>query len=151
VGGDHRNFVSYVAVRHDNESSDPEGIRQSARIELEEKAIEAILSLEPHWKRAPTHNPGFDLFEEDLNGQAIRWCEVKAMSGTLDTRPVTLTRTEFELAQKHGDKYWLYIVEQADTDRPQIVRIQDPAGKARYFTFDRGWRAVADKDTETKE
>jgi len=151
VGGDHRNFVSYVAVRHDNESSDPEGIRQSARIELEEKAIEAILSLEPHWKRAPTHNPGFDLFEKGSDGQSVCWCEVKAMSGTLDDRPVTLTRTEFELAQKHGDKYWLYIVEQADTDRPQIVRIQDPAGKARYFTFDRGWRAVADKDTETKE
>jgi hypothetical protein len=31
---------------------------------------------------------------------------------------------------------------------PAFIRVQDPAGKARTFTFDRGWLAVADVDVE---
>jgi hypothetical protein len=44
-----------------------------------------------------------------------------------------------------GEAYWLYIVEHAgDTDRAGLLRIQDPAGKARNFAFDQGWRQIAD-------
>ena len=31
---------------------------------------------------------------------ATRWCEVKAMTGTLDDRPVGISRTQFEWAKK---------------------------------------------------
>ena len=30
---------------------------------LEEKAIEHILTGEPEWRRTPTHNRGFDLYQ----------------------------------------------------------------------------------------
>ena len=55
------------------------------------------------------------------------------------------------MAQENGAAYWLYVVENASTDSPNIVKIQDPAGQARTFTFDHGWRQVAvvdDSDTE---
>jgi hypothetical protein len=44
-------------------------------------------------------------------------------------------------------------VEHAATETARIVRIQDPAGKARAFTFDHGWIAIAavDDDAVTSE
>jgi hypothetical protein len=65
------------------------------------------------------------------------------MTGNLEQRPVALSRTQFEYAQEHGESYWLYIVEHADTADARILRIQNPAGKARTFTFDRGWISIA--------
>jgi len=69
--------------------------------------------------------------------------EVKAMTGSLDVRPVGLSRTQFVFAQAKGADAWLYIVERAGSAEPALVRIRDTAGLARTFTFDRGWRAVA--------
>lgn len=142
-----RQFISYVAVRRDEEKPDPDGLDQRARMALEEKAIQFILQREPQLHRTPTHNPGYDLFETGEDEQTIRLVEVKAMTHSLKDRPVGLSRTQFECACKHGEAYWLYIIEHADDpSRARIVRIQDPAGKARTFTFDHGWLSVADVD-----
>ena len=64
-------------------------------------------------------------------------CEVKAMTGSMNDRPVGLSRAQFKQAQENGNKFWLYVVEHAGTKDARILRIQDPAGKARIFTFDR--------------
>ena len=50
----------------------------------------------------------------------------------------------------HGDAYWLYVVERAGMDSARIVRIQDPAGNVRTFTFDHGWLDIAELDSEEK-
>jgi len=115
---------------------------------LESTAIDFILSREPKWRRTPAGNPGYDLYQTDDNEHPTRWCEVKAMTGTLMDRPVGLTRTQFELARQCREAYWLYVVEQAGTDRARIVRIRDPAGKAQNFTFDHGWLSIAEVDPE---
>jgi len=141
-----RPFISYVAARPDEEDRDPDGLDYPARMALEAQAINLILAHEPKWQRTPTHNPGYDLFEAGDDGQPICWVEVKAMTGGLHDRPVGLSRTQFECAREHSEVYWLYVVEHAGTDNARIVRIQDPAGKARTFTFDRGWLAVAQAD-----
>ncbi len=142
-------FVSYIAVRYEESSDDPDRLKHEDRMDLESQAIEFILSREPQWTTAPASNPGFDLFEEGSDGQPARWCEVKAMTGTLDDRPVTLSRTQFECARQKGQDYYLYVVELAGTPGSRrLVRIQNPAGEARYFTFDRGWRDIADSDHE---
>ena len=146
--GRERSFISYVAVHHDEDESDPDGLEHAVRMALEENAVDFILSRYPNWKRAPTHNPGFDLFESGLDGNPVRWCEVKAMTDSLDNRPVGLSRPQFECACKHGANYWLYVVEHAGDENARIIRIQDPAGKARNFLFDRGWRHIAEVDSE---
>ena len=140
-----RPFISYIGVHPDTEESDPDGLDHQARMALESKAIAFILQREPQLQRTPAFNPGYDLFEAGKDKQPIRWIEVKAMTGGLCDRAVGLSRAQFECALKHGEAYWLYIVEHAsDADAVCIVRIQDPAGKARTFTFDRGWRNVAE-------
>lgn len=137
-----RQFVSYVAVGREARG-DPDGLDQEKRMELESRAIDFIIDREPEWQRTPRDNPGFDLFKA-TDGEQHTWCEVKAMSGDLGARPVSLSRKQFRRAQKHGSRYWLYIVERADRSDARIVRIQDPAGKAQTFTFDKGWLAVAE-------
>ncbi len=73
-----RRFISYVATHPDGEDSDPDGFDQAAHMALEAKAIKFILS-KPGWQRAPTHNPGFDLYEKGPDEQPTRWCEIKAV------------------------------------------------------------------------
>ena len=143
-----RPFISYVATRPDDEETDPDGLDQPARMNLEAQAIAHILEREPKWQRTPTNNPGFDLIELGAAGSAARWCEVKAMTGSLRDRPVGLSHTQFDCAREHGQAYWLYVVERAGAKDARIVRIQDPAGKARTFTFDHGWLDIAAVDTE---
>jgi hypothetical protein len=143
-----RPFISYVAAHPDDEEADPDGLEHDVRMALEARAIDLIIAGEPDWQRTKAFNPGFDLFQAGLNGQPSRWCEVKAMTGSLRDRPVGLSRTQFDCAREHGDAYWLYVVERASATDARIVRIQDPAGKAHTFTFDRGWLDIADVDAE---
>ena len=137
-------FVSYVAVHPDGDERDPDGLRGSARMQLEAAAIELIREQEPDLQKAAKGNPGYDLFEPGLDGKPVRWIEVKAMTGGLTDRPVGLSRTQFDFARKHGEAYSIYVVEHAgERHRARIVRIPDPAGYARTFTFDHGWEAIA--------
>ena len=145
---DGRPFISYVATHPEDDEPDPDGLDQVARMALEAKAIELILSREPEWQCTRTHNPGFDLYQGDEPSAATRWCEVKAMTGNLADRPVGLSHTQFEWAREHGEAYWLYVVECAGTDEARLVRIQNPAGKARTFTFDHGWLDIAETVSE---
>ena len=139
-----QSFISYVAVHAEQEEDDPDNLTQKKRMALEDRAIELILKCEPGWQRTPSNNPGFDLFRTDERGQVV-FCEVKAMAGTLQDRPVGMSRTQFNHASDHGELFWLYVVERAeDVEEATIVRIQNPAGKARTFTFDRGWNDVHD-------
>ncbi len=145
--GTSRPFISYVGVHKDDHEPDPDGLTQEARIALEERAIEVILQKEPQLSRTPTNNPGFDLIETNSVNMPLRWIEVKAMSKDLYSRPVGMSRIQFNCAREHGIHYWLYIVEHADDhESARIVKIQDPAGKACTFTFDHGWRSVAEMD-----
>jgi hypothetical protein len=114
---------------------------------LEEEAIRRILDEEPGLQRTSVNNPGFDLFEEGPNGKQTRWVEVKAMRGSLEDHPVGMSHTQFNCAREHGSDYWLYIVEYASDDNEyRILPIQDPAGKAKTFTFDCGWVDAAEID-----
>ena len=148
-----RPFISsYVAVRHDEREAELDGPGHEARMELEERAIRSILLTEPQLKRTLTNNAGYDLFELGADGKEVRWIEVKSMSGGLNDRPVGLSHTQFDFARVHGKAYWIYIVEHAgSTGEMHLVRIQDPAGKARTFTFDRGWLDFAEKDAAQEE
>jgi hypothetical protein len=142
--GGSRRFISYVAAHPDEEEQDPDGLDQATRMAVESQAIEKIIALEPLLQRTPDGNPGFDLYEIDDVGKPVRWVEVKSMTGSLAERPVGMSHTQFACAQARGRAYWLYVVERAtDARSARILKIQDPAGSTRTFTFDQGWAAIA--------
>ena len=145
IGG--RPFISYIGAHPNDEEPDPDGLDQAVRMQIEEKAIQLIIGLEPTLHRTPEGNPGFDLYEIDSSGKQVRWVEVKSMTGSLQDRPVGLSRTQFDCARLHEDAYWLYVVELAtDSEGARVLRIQNPAGHARTFTFDYGWSQIARTD-----
>ncbi|MCC7013391.1 MAG: DUF3883 domain-containing protein [Planctomycetes bacterium] len=146
-GGDGgRPFVSYVGVHaSDDDEPDPDELDSSKRGALEELAIRRVLASEPTLRRTRKNNAGYDLKELAADGTTRRWIEVKAMTGLLRDRPVGLSRAQFECARLRGVAYWLYVVERAGTEGSEMVwRIQDPAGKAKTFTFDHGWLEIAE-------
>lgn len=146
-----RPFISYVGTHPDDDSHDPDGLDQAARMQIEGRAIDLIIGLEPSLRRTPEGNPGFDLFEADSGGKQIRWVEVKSMTGTLTNRPVGLSHTQFDYAREKGDAYWLYVVEHAaDPAQARVLRIQNPVGHARTFTFDHGWSEIAQTTPPTE-
>jgi hypothetical protein len=146
-----RPFISYVATHPNDEILDPDDLDQAARMKIEGHAIDLIIDLEPSLHRTPDGNAGFDLFEMGRDGKQTRWVEVKSMTGTLANRPVGLSRTQFDYAREKGDAYWLYVVEHAaDPAQARVLRIQDPAGHARTFTFDHGWSEIAQTAPPTR-
>ncbi len=142
--GGGRPFISYVGAHPGDNEPDPDGLDKAARMRIEEQAIALITAVEPMLRRTPEGNPGFDLYETDSSGKKIRWVEVKSMTGSLVDRPVGLSHTQFDCAREKGDAYWLYVVEHAiDSAQARVLRIQNPVGYARTFTFDRGWSEIA--------
>jgi hypothetical protein len=95
----------------------------------------------------PNH-PGYDLESVDEAGNK-RLIEVKALSGYWESsNPAMMTRTEYKTARKHGDLFWLYIVERAtaeDEEDTVIYCIQNPANRAHYYLYDDGWEPLAVK------
>ena len=113
-------------------------------MQIEGRAIDLIIGLEPTLCRTPAGNSGFDLYEAESSGKQIRWVEVKSMTGSLKDRPVGLSRTQFDCAREKGDAYWLYVVEHAtDPMQARVLRIPNPVAHARTFTFDHGWSQIA--------
>lgn len=145
-----RPFISYLGTHPDDEEPDPDGLDQATRMKIEDQAITLIISQEPGLQRTPDGNPGFDLFEANGGGQQVRWVEVKSMTGSLENRPVGISRTQFDFARAKGDAFWLYVVEYAtDPSKARVLRIQNPVAQARTFTFDHGWSQVARTESPT--
>lgn len=85
------------------------------------------------------NHPGYDIKSTCQDG-SIRYIEVKSFSGIWDGQnPAQMTKNEFLTAKKKGDKFWLYIVERADSEDFQIYQIHNPANRVDYFLFDHGW------------
>lgn len=139
-----RPFISYLGSHPDDEGPDPDGLDQAKRMQIEAKAIEKIIALEPSLQQTVEGNKGFDLYAADAGGNIVRWVEVKSMTGSLRDRPVGMSRAQFDLALQKREAFWLYVVEYAESEAPRIVKIQDPAGRARTFTYDSGWLSIAE-------
>jgi len=140
-----RPFISYLGSHPDDEGPDPDGLNQAKRMQIEATAIDKIIGFEPDLQRTVEGNKGFDLYEADGAGNVVRWVEVKSMTGSLKDRPVGMSRAQFDLALAKREAFWLYVVEHAsEIEGARVVKIQDPAGRARTFTYDSGWLSIAE-------
>ena len=145
ASGGERVFESYIRVDTGSERTEEGSREHDRRMGLEKEAIALIQKREPALKGTRPNNPGYDLYEVGEGGEPLRWVEVKALAEGWESRPVTLTHTQFDYARKKGEAYWLYVVEHAGTERAKIARINDPAGWDSWYTFDHGWRAAAER------
>ena len=94
----------------------------------------------------PHNHEGWDIESKDVEGNTVRYIEVKSTSGRWNDTGVPLSRPQFEKAKELRDQYWLYVVEYALEPDFVIHRIQDPAERVNQFLYDRGWQQLAEKD-----
>jgi uncharacterized protein DUF3883 len=151
LGGSRTKFYTYVGVSDTSDPGNDEHLPEDKRREIEEAAISFILTMEPTLSRTPLNNPGFDLFEGESVEFVVRFVEVKSKKGEWNGS-VALSEEQFRLADKERERFWLYVVEFArDPTKRCLYKIQDPAGKSQYFTFDAGWKALAEQQNQISE
>jgi len=103
---------------------------QSMRSDAEIEAIgmQVAMQYEREHGRNPedvsAENVGYDIRSASPLGE-VRYIEVKARA---TTGAIVFTPNEWLMAQRFGEEYWLYVVENAVT-QPRLYTIQNPAAK----------------------
>ncbi|MBX3295471.1 MAG: DUF3883 domain-containing protein [Acidobacteria bacterium] len=145
-------LLSYVAEDGDEDTKAEDPHTTQLRLKVDRLGIEAVVRFEEEAGRYPEEMApnfkGFDLKsfgseeERENNKEPVRYIEVKSITGIWGEKGVGLTKSQFEEARKKGDRYWLYVVEYANSDA--IVHpIRNPARRATHYFFDHGWKKVS--------
>ena len=86
----------------------------------------------------PVNHPGCDLVSKDeVDARCI---EEKTIHGKWTH--VLITEREFSAGQRHGDRFWVYVVELHAYNKYVITRIQNPFARVTHYTMDAGWKVV---------
>ena len=95
----------------------------------------------------PHNNPGFDVLALNAAGED-EFIEVKGQSEAWTQEGVALTPTELLKAHQAGERYWLCVVEFAQSEkRRHLHLLKNPFGLTNQFRFDVGWKAAAESVT----
>ena len=140
-----KRLLSYVYTKDESMTTPEDRSFKNHRSETGKIGVKKVLQYEIDRERTPqdmeeiqVNHPGYDI-ESTFNG-GIRYIEVKSLSGPWEFQsPAQLTKFEFEEAKRKGKDYWIYVVEKVNTDDFRIFEINDPANRAEYYLFDRGW------------
>ncbi|MGC8863035.1 MAG: helicase-related protein [Armatimonadota bacterium] len=96
--------------------------------EIEEIGMRVAMEYERQHGRSPEDVSakclGYDVVSRGV-GDEVRYIEVKARAGT---GRVEVTPNEWNMAQRFGDEYWLYVVENAASE-PVLHAIKNPAAQ----------------------
>ena len=105
-------------------------MEEKKRIEVE--AMRIALEHEKAQGREPVDVSGrehFDIFSRDLRTGEARYIEVKGHAGP--SLLAELSEAEYRVAQEKRDRYWLYIVCNIASGKPQLVAVQDPLSRMK--------------------
>ena len=135
-----------------------QGQRGGDNTAVESAAMRVAMEYEQGHDRLPVDvsktGVGYDVRSEGADSE-VRYIEVK---GHVSTGDVTLYYTEWQMAHRMGDEFFIYEIDHALTD-PQMRIVQDPAGKGieptertvEYYIKAEELRAVALPAGEEKE
>jgi hypothetical protein len=141
-------YRTYVGKDEPQENAEAIGAKQEHRSILNRAGVNRVLEYERSAGRNPTEmshtHPGYDVESGNPSGEIERFIEVKSCPGDWDRRGVALTKTQFEKAIELGDKFWLYVVERAEAEDFNIIRIQNPGRRVNQFFYDEGWRVIGE-------
>jgi hypothetical protein len=108
-----------------------------------DRSTKYLLSKTNKFKKAPTNNKGYDIEEIDSNGEIIRYIEVKTLTGRWGEGGVAVTASQIEFAQYY-DNWWLFVVENINTDNTKIHVFENPVQQANQFMFDHSWKQLSE-------
>lgn len=55
-----------------------------------------------------------------------------------------MTRMEYITSCRYKENFWLYVVEQVESDEYKISCINNPAEKIDIYLFDHGWKGISE-------
>jgi len=126
-------YITYIYVSQESREGDHTQTEsdKERRAALSRAGLEFVLDYEQNAGRHPTEMPqtneGYDVESRNGTGEVERYIEVKSISAAWGERGVTLSHAQFKAAQQHKNKFWLYVVENADTAEKRLHRIPNPA------------------------
>jgi hypothetical protein len=137
---------SYVVL---GPAADPTGGEGAEReiTEIDRAGVARVIEHERasgrHPKEMEHHNPGYDVESRGVDGNVLRFIEVKSLEADWVSYGVSLTPRQVEEARRRRELFWLYVVERAQEDDFRIYKIQDPWPKVDQYLFDDGWKSIA--------
>ena len=146
-------LLSYVEPFNNEDEMTEKNEDSSSRLKaIGQRGVDIVMAFERDHGRQPEdaninnpNNPGYDIKSFDPETGQTRYIEVKASVGVWDGRnPARMTDTEFEMAHERGDNAWLYVVEQVESDEPQIYCIQAPTRQVKIYCFDHEWQKISE-------
>ena len=94
-------------------------------------------------ERQSHFNPGFDIIS--TKDTETRYIEVKGSKNPWGNLGVELSKMQMNYANKMGDAYWVYVVENA-LHAPKIYKIQNVQKLIDIYRFDGTWKQVDEDD-----
>lgn len=139
-----RSYVSFSDQR--NGSSERESYADE---EVDRLGIRAVLDFETQQERQPDEQPhlnfGYDIVSYDIDGNIERYIEVKSLAGKWSDFDIEISRKQHETAQQLGNLFWLYVVEQAKSNTPKIIRINHICKHIDKYCFDSSWELISEE------
>lgn len=142
-------YRTYVGKDEPQECSSDSEAAQDHRDDLNRAGVKRVMEYEKEKagrfpeEMSHTH-PGYDVESKNQAGHIECYIEVKSCPSDWDGKGVALTKTQFEKANEFGERFWLYVVERAEREEFNIVRIQNPAHLVNQFFYDDGWRETGE-------
>lgn len=142
---------SFVQPPREADEGADTGDGNDRHLEVDRRGTELVMIFELQEGRKPRKmdhfNEGYDIESCDASGAIERYIEVKSLSSRWDMSNVGLSVPQFQKARSEGARFWLYVVDNLDGDKPTLYRVQDPASKVVEYRFDDGWSEVAESST----
>lgn len=140
-----RSYVASDLV--DSENSDNAVEVQKARAALGEQAeIEVLQDLQSKGyeaKRMSANNKGYDIEAINRTTSEIIYLEVKGDSYDWSDKGVGITYSQYDMAKRKGNSFFLAVVENLRSHPRKIFYIQDPVAYITEYRFDAGWASLA--------
>jgi len=125
---------SNILSEEEKQAINEAGMKRAIQYEKDEKR---------HPKQMPHFHEGYDIESYNDEETVERYIEVKSTKSKWGGFEVELTRPQFEKARELGERYFLYVIDNALSENPGFYVIQNPALRASGYLYDRPW---ADSD-----
>ena len=121
----------------------PTAVPEEVKKKVERIAVETVMDIERREGRVPVEVPveeHYDIKSTDPATGEVRLIEVKGHMGPEIYGE--LTEDEAKLAEEEGERYWLYIVYNIKSGKPEWIRFRNPLKTMNWKVFERVERRI---------
>ncbi len=131
-------------ISESNDSQEAQKRREDIGEAAEDFVYKTELEVGHKVRRMEKGHHGYDIEVIDKDTGEMRFIEVKGQDGVWGSRGVSLSARQYKEARDKGEAFWLYVVENARSQKPSINKIQNPFARVTHFQFDASWSQLSE-------